>query len=34
VIVAYASGINDLGDGLFERGPEAQDPSEARYDPP
>ena len=26
--------INDLGDGLFELGPDARDPSQARYDPP
>jgi hypothetical protein len=26
--------IRDLGDGLFELGPRAQDPSHARYDPP
>ena len=26
--------INDLGDGLFELGPDARDPSQARYVPP
>ena len=26
--------IKDLGDGLFELGPQARDPSQARYDPP
>ena len=26
--------IKDLGDGLFEVGPQARDPSQARYDPP
>jgi hypothetical protein len=26
--------IEDLGDGLFELGPQARDPSQARYDPP
>jgi hypothetical protein len=32
---AVAEGsIKDLGDGLFELGPDARDPSQARYDPP
>ena len=32
---AVADGsIKDLGDGLFELGPDARDPSQARYDPP
>jgi hypothetical protein len=32
---AVAEGsIKDLGDGLFELGPDAPDPSQARYDPP
>jgi hypothetical protein len=32
---AVAEGsINDLGEGLFELGPQARDPSQARYDPP
>jgi hypothetical protein len=26
--------IKDLGDGLFEVGPQTRDPSQARYDPP
>jgi hypothetical protein len=26
--------IKDLGDGLFELGPQARDPNQARYDPP
>ena len=26
--------IKDLGDGLFELGSQARDPSQARYDPP
>ncbi|HEX4626155.1 MAG TPA: hypothetical protein VH231_17045 [Solirubrobacteraceae bacterium] len=32
---AVAEGsIKDLGDGLFELGPDAPDPSQARYGPP
>jgi hypothetical protein len=32
---AVAEGsIKDLGNGLFELGPQARDPSQARYDPP
>jgi hypothetical protein len=32
---AVAQGsIKDLGDGLFELGPRARDPSQARYNPP